>query len=179
MLGLIFLRFADAKFKSAREGIEAKASARRTVGPSDYHAQRVLYLTEAARFDSLLALPEGADLGKARNDAMRAVEEHNPHLSGVLPRAYTSVDNGTLASLLRHINGYTKDREGDAFGLIYASSSRSNGRILDPACGSGGMFVHSAHFVERHRQSPGDERRPGPGAAAGEGCLRTGANVLQ
>ena len=32
-----------------------------------------------------------------------------------------------------------------------------HGRIFDPACGSGGMFVHSAHFVERHRKSAGDE----------------------
>ena len=32
-----------------------------------------------------------------------------------------------------------------------------HGRIFDPACGSGGMFVQSAHFVERHRQSPGEE----------------------
>jgi hypothetical protein len=119
VLGLIFLRFADAKFKAASAGIEAKASARRTVGPSDYHAQRVLYLTETARFDHLLALPEGTDLGKAVNDAMRAVEEHNPELAGVLPKTYTSIENTTIASLLRHINSYTKDLEGDAFGLIY------------------------------------------------------------
>ena len=186
VLGLIFLRFADARFKAARAGIEAKASARRTIGPSDYHAQRVIYLTAAARFDHLLALPEGADLGKAINDAMRAVEEHNADLAGVLPKTYTSIANGTLASLLRHINGYTKDLEGDAFGLIYeyflakfaltegqgagefftpASIVRLiveiiepyHGRIFDPACGSGGMFVHSARFVERHKQSPGDE----------------------
>src|SRR5918998_55012 len=65
VLGLIFLRFADAKFKAARERVEAKASARRTIGPSDYHAQRVIYLTEEARFDHLLSLPEGADLGRA------------------------------------------------------------------------------------------------------------------
>ena len=32
-----------------------------------------------------------------------------------------------------------------------------HGRIFDPACGSGGMFVHSAHFVERHRKSAGEE----------------------
>ena len=31
-----------------------------------------------------------------------------------------------------------------------------HGRILDPACGSGGMFVHSAQFVER-TQVPGEE----------------------
>jgi type I restriction enzyme M protein len=186
VLGLIFLRFADAKFQAATAAIEAKASARRIVGPSDYHAQRVLYLTQESRFAHLLALPEGADLGKAVNDAMRAVEDHNPELAGVLPKTYTSIENTTIASLLRHINGYTKDLEGDAFGLIYeyflakfalsegqgagefftpASIVRLiveaiepfHGRIFDPACGSGGMFVHSAHFVERHKRSPGDE----------------------
>ena len=186
VLGLIFLRFADAKFRSAHAGIEAKASSRRTIGPSDYHAQRVIYLTPAARFDHLLSLPEGTDLGKAIGDAMRAIETHNPDLGGILPKGYTAIDNGTLASLLRHINGYTKDLEGDAFGLIYeyflakfaiAEGQGAgefftppsivrliveimepfHGRIFDPACGSGGMFVHSAHFVERHQRSPGDE----------------------
>lgn len=186
VLGLIFLRFADAKFGTAREAIEAKASKRRQIGPSDYHAQRVIYLTDDARFANLLRLPEGTDLGKAVNAAMRAVEEHNPDLSGVLPKSYTAIDNTTLASLLRHINSYTKDLEGDAFGLVYEYFLANfalaegqgagefftpsaivrliveviepfHGRIFDPACGSGGMFVHSAHFVERHKRSPGDE----------------------
>jgi type I restriction enzyme M protein len=186
VLGLIFLRFADAKFAVATATIESKASARRKIGPSDYHAERVMYLTEAARFDYLLNLPEGADLGRAVANAMREIEDHNPDLVGVLPKAYTAIDNGTIASLLRHISSYTQDLEGDAFGLIYeyflakfalaegqgagefftpASIVRLiveiiepfHGRIFDPACGSGGMFVHSAHFVERHHQSPGKE----------------------
>ncbi len=186
VLGLIFLRFADAKFSAARETIEARASARRTIGPSDYRAQRVIYLTDDARFETLLQLPEDADLGKAVNAAMRSIEEHNPDLAGVLPKNYTALPSATIASLLRHINSYTKDLEGDAFGLVYeyflanfalaegqgagefftpASIVRLiveiiepfKGRILDPACGSGGMFVHSAHFVERHKRSPGDE----------------------
>lgn len=186
VLGLIFLRFADAKFSAAREAIEAKASARRQIGPSDYHAQRVIYLTDEARFDNLLRLPEGTDLGKSVNAAMRAVEEHNPDLSGVLPKNYTAIDSTTIASLLRHINSYTKDLEGDAFGRVYEYFLASfalaegqgagefftpsaivrliveiiepfHGRIFDPACGSGGMFVQSARFVERHKQSPGDE----------------------
>jgi type I restriction enzyme M protein len=186
VLGLIFLRFAEAKFEGARAGIEAKASARRRISPSDYHAQRVVYLTEAARFSYLLSLPEGADLGQAVNEAMRLIEENNPELAGVMPRTYTALESGTIASLLRHINSYTKDLEGDAFGLIYeyflgkfalAEGQGAgefftpmsivrlivgiiepfHGRIFDPACGSGGMFVQSAHFVERHRRSPGDE----------------------
>ena len=32
-----------------------------------------------------------------------------------------------------------------------------HGRILDPACGSGGMFVHSANFVREHKHEPGKE----------------------
>ena len=47
------------------------------------------------------------------------VEEHNPDLKGVLPRNYNAIPNDTIASLLRHINSYTKDLEGDAFGLVY------------------------------------------------------------
>jgi len=154
--------------------------------PSDYQAAGVIYLPETARFSTLLELPEGRDLGKAVNEAMRLVEEQNPDLSGVLPRSYAAIDSPTIASLLRHINGYTKDLEGDAFGLIYEyflgkfafaegygagefftpmSVVRLivevlepfHGRIFDPACGSGGMFVHSAHFVECHKRSPGEE----------------------
>ena len=37
----------------------------------------------------------------------------------MLPKNYTAIDSATIASLLRHINSYTKDLEGDAFGLIY------------------------------------------------------------
>lgn len=186
VLGLIFLRFADARFTAVREEIEAKASKRRKIDQADFQARRVIYLTEEARFSRLLQLPEGTDLGKEVNAAMRAIEERNPDLSGALPKTYTQLGSSTIASLLRHINSYTKDLEGDAFGLVYeyflakfaltegqgagefftpASIVRLiveiiepyHGRIFDPACGSGGMFVHSARFVERHQLAPGDE----------------------
>lgn len=90
VLGLIFLRFAEARFEAARPAIEAKGSARRKIGPPDYHAERLIYLADEARFSVLLELPEGSDLGKAVNEAMRRVEEDNPELAGVLPRTYTS-----------------------------------------------------------------------------------------
>ena len=32
-----------------------------------------------------------------------------------------------------------------------------HGRILDPACGSGGMFVQSARFVAEHQKNPAAE----------------------
>lgn len=186
VLGLIFLRFADARFEAARERVEAKGSSRRKIGPSDYQAEGLVYIPPGAHFGELLDLPEGSDLGKAVNEAMRLVEEHNPDLKGILPRSYMAIPSDTIASLLRHISSFTKDLEGDAFGLIYeyflakfalAEGQGAgefftpmsivrliveiiepfHGRIFDPACGSGGMFVHSAHFVARHRRSPGEE----------------------
>ena len=41
--------------------------------------------------------------------------------------------------------------------LIVAVLEPFHGRILDPACGSGGMFVQSARFVTNHRGAPSRE----------------------
>ena len=81
--GLIFLRYADECFSQAAE-LLGPGSARRPTGPDDYQATGALYLPEESRFDALLALPEGADIGGAVNRAMAGVEEHNPDLGGVL-----------------------------------------------------------------------------------------------
>ena len=111
---------------------------------------------------------------------MAAIEEENPALKGVLPRTYQSLTNATLVSLLRSVNAILGDIEGDAFGKVYeyflgkfavAEGAKGgeyftptsivrliveiiepfSGKILDPACGSGGMFVQSARFVDEHR----------------------------
>lgn len=58
--GLIFLRYADAKFEQASARLaERGAGRRRSVGKEDYQAKGVMYLPETARFGALLALPEG------------------------------------------------------------------------------------------------------------------------
>lgn len=180
VLGLIFLKFADSRFAQAEAALAGKGSGRRTIGKSDYQAQGVLYLPEKARFAKLLDLKEGDNLGKAINDVMATVEEENPSLNGILPRTYQSLSNDTLVSLLRSVNSILGNVEGDAFGKVYeyflgkfavAEGAKGgeyftptsivrliveiiepfNGKILDPACGSGGMFVQSARFVEEHR----------------------------
>jgi type I restriction enzyme M protein len=180
VLGLIFLRYADHKFTTAQAKLTSK-SGRRTIGKEDYQAQGVLYLPEQARFSTLLNLPEGADIGKAINDAMRAIEADNEDLKGVLPKTYTKFDKTLLVSLLKNFAAVPMDIEGDAFGKIYeyflgkfamTEGQKGgefftptsivklivqiiepySGRILDPACGSGGMFVQSAAFVEAHRK---------------------------
>lgn len=189
VLGLIFLRHADQRFQSVHSELTAKApetGSRRGVGRADYHARGVLYLPEQARFSHLLNLPEGADLGRAVNDAMKAVEAENEELKGVLPVTYQRLENDTLATLLKTFSAIPMDVEGDVFGRIYeyflgkfamAEGQRGgefftptsivrlmveviepyHGRILDPACGSGGMFVQSARFVAEHQRNPQQE----------------------
>jgi len=100
VLGLIFLRFAEARFAKRRAQLEkAGASARRGGSridePKAYHAEGVLFLTPNARFDHLLRLPEGGNVGRTVNEAMADIEKHNPQLAGVLPRNY-QIFNGTL-----------------------------------------------------------------------------------
>jgi type I restriction enzyme M protein len=186
VLGLIFLRYADVKFANAKKEIEGKVSARRTPSKVDYFARGMLYLPEAARFSYLLNLPEGKDIGKEINEAMGLIEQENPELKGVLPKNYQKVGNDSLSTLLKTFNSIPLDIEGDAFGKIYeyflgefakAEGQKGgefftptalvkliveiiepfHGRIYDPACGSGGMFVQSANFVSEHKKKPLDE----------------------
>src|SRR4051794_4605584 len=83
VLGLIFLRFAEVRFRAAKRELAAEPqTGRRSVGEVDFKAKGVLYLPDVARFEYLLHLPEGADIGLALNDAMAAIEEANEDLRG-------------------------------------------------------------------------------------------------
>jgi type I restriction enzyme M protein len=112
---------------------------------------------------------------------MRAIERDNPHLAGVLPKTYQAFNARLLKELLKAFSIIPMDLEGDSFGKIYeyflaefAMTEGSmggefytptaivrlmveilepfEGRVLDPACGSGGMFVQSARFVAEHKK---------------------------
>jgi len=112
VLGLIFLRYADERFAQAAEAL-APTSARRPIGPDDYLAAGALYLPERSRFEMLLDLPEGADLGQALNRAMDGIEDCNPDLRGVLPRDYSRIPDHILAELLRLLRTLPEAIEGD------------------------------------------------------------------
>jgi type I restriction enzyme M protein len=180
VLGLIFLKFADNRFAEAHAVLAPKATERNPLAKEKYQGQGVLYLPDEARFERLLHLPGGLNRGKAINEAMAAIEEENSQLRGVLPRTYQELSDDTIDRLLRSVNSMLTNIPGDAFGKVYeyflgkfaiAEGAKGgeyftptpivrliveiiepfNGRILDPACGSGGMFVQSARFVDQHR----------------------------
>ncbi len=123
VLGLIFLLFADARFAEQRAKLEkAGASSRRgTIAddPKSYHAEQVIFLPQNARFNALLKLPEGQDVGGAVNDAMRDIEKWNPQLSGVLPKTYNLLASTTLKELLKRLSEISTQMDFDAFGRIY------------------------------------------------------------
>ncbi|MCK6493691.1 MAG: type I restriction-modification system subunit M [Nitrospira sp.] len=179
------MRFA--KIRADLEKMASSSRRGSRVGePSAYHAEGVLYLTPNARFEQLLHLPEGSNAGKAINEAMRDIEKHNPQLAGVLPKSYEVFVGTLLKELLKRVSEIPATMDYDAFGRIYeyflGEFARTegqkggefytpsgivrllvevlepyHGRILDPACGSGGMFVQSARFVAEHKKNPSSE----------------------
>lgn len=184
VLGLIFLRYAERRFHEVETGLLKKGMAAGDIEPFDYKAEGALYLPENARFSYLADLPESANIGKAINDAMAGIEAANDELKGVLPRSYGVIPNSVLVLLLREFGPV--EIEGDAFGKIYEYFLGNfalkegqkggvfytptsivkliveilepfHGKIFDPACGSGGMFVQSAEFVARHRKRAVEE----------------------
>jgi type I restriction enzyme M protein len=201
VLGLIFLRFADSAFTKVEAELKGKATGRRTIGKTDYQAKGVVYIPDEARFTRLLQLPESADIGKKLNEAMKAIEKENDDLADVLPKSYQRIDNATLVELLKIMSSIPTDIGGDAFGKIYeyflgAFAMKEgqkggefftpfsmvnliveviepfHGRIFDPACGSGGMFVASSRFLSSHNKSATLTPVPSPsgrGVAGGRG----------
>lgn len=200
VLALIFLKFADGKFKQHLPAIQAeyeKLKGSRREKPLEDIALELcgFYLPDEARYDYLLSLPEDANIAQALKDAMTAIERYKPELEGVLPKdeffALTRNTNNTGLPnrLLKNFANIPDEADGDLFGQIYeyflgkfalaegqgggefftpTSVVRlmveviepHGGSVFDPACGSGGMFVQSARFIEEHRkavrQSQGD-----------------------
>ena len=103
-----------------------------------------------------------------------------------MPKTFNRLENATLNELLRLMNSIQSDIQGNAFEKMYEyflgrfAFSQGHkggefftptsivrliveviepfhGRIFDPACGSGGMFVQSARFVKEHKKNPNAE----------------------
>ena len=153
------------------------------VEAEDFKSKSAIFLPEEARYDYLLNLPDSEDMGKAINHAVELIEEQSAQLKGILPKNYTILKNSLLRDLLRIFNNSAfNEIQDDIIGRIYEyflnkfapvvaaddgvfftpkSLVRmivnviepTHGTVLDPACGSGGMFVSSADFIEQYDAS--------------------------
>ncbi len=126
VLGLIFLRHADNRFKSYLDEIERAipaqipATQREPLIKLEFQGKAAMYLPEEARYDYLSDLPQGKDVGKALDDAMDLIENEYEVLKGALPRGYTAFEPGLLAEILKIFNRDSlKKATGDVFGRIY------------------------------------------------------------
>ena len=150
------------------------------IEPNDFAAKSALYLPREAQFDYLVNLSDDQPLGEAVNRAMGLVELQSEQLKGILPKSYTMFSDELLRELLRIFNNKTLNEiGGDVIGRIYeyflskfAKAVASDdgvfftpkslvkmlvnvlepkqGVLLDPACGSGGMFVQTGDFVNEN-----------------------------
>lgn len=194
VLGLIFLKFADAKYTQHEDDIikeyEVLKGGRREKKIEEIAIEKCgFYLPEQSRFSYLLNLNEEEDIANKIKDAMEGIEEYSPEFVGVLPKDnYHNLNaednNKILNRLLRNFNDIPTDSQNDIFGEVYEYflgnfalaegqgggefyTPRTvvrymvevlqpmEGKVLDPACGSGGMFVQTAHYAQEHKVKNG------------------------
>jgi type I restriction enzyme M protein len=178
-------RFEQVKAE-IEANLPSRGGRKRAIAADDFRGKAAIFLPELAHYDYLAALPKTADINEAVNEAMRLIEAQVPMLSGVLPKEYGDFDYELLHDLLRiFARDELKTATGDVFGRIYEyflskfamtgaqeggefftppSLARmivnviepQRGVVIDPACGSAGMFVQTGHFLEDRGDRPTD-----------------------
>lgn len=180
VLGLIFLKFISESFEAKHA--ELIAEGEDAEEKDFYEAENIYWVPEEARWSRLQAQARQATIGTLIDSAMKAIENSNETLRGVLPKDYgrPTLNKQMVGELIDLIGTITVTKEGDndVLGRVYeyflGSFAKSEGkggefytprsivkllveilepykgRVYDPCCGSGGMFVQSEEFVEAH-----------------------------
>lgn len=213
ILGLVFLKYVSDAFDERRTGIRTELAAEgydddqiaELIDDTDeYTGRGVFWVPANARWGFLAEHAKGGSvdgvdktIGSLVDEAMDAVMQANPQLSGTLPRIFNrdNVDQRRLGELIDLFNSarFTTQGQGgsdgrrarDLLGEVYeyflekfaAAEGRragefytpagvvrvlvevlqpTQGRVYDPACGSGGMFVQSEKFIDAHHGEGAD-----------------------
>ncbi|WP_225035286.1 class I SAM-dependent DNA methyltransferase [Winogradskyella sp. SM1960] len=161
---------------------------KRPVNKTDFLSANAIFLPDNAQWKTINALPESVDIGEYLNEAMKSIEAEYEVLQDVLPKEYMLFESDLLFRLIRIFNDPLLDKvTGDVFGRIYeyflnkfAMSGAqeggefftppslvntivkiiepNHGTVFDPACGSAGMFVQTAHFIEEKLQTEASQK---------------------
>ncbi len=199
ILGLIFLKFADIKYRQFEDAIKLEFVSKQGTRIERTEKEIAIatcgfYLPEHARYRYLRDLPETVGHAQKVKEAMQAVEDglDREDFKNVLPQdeyfKITQSDKTLLKTLLKNFDDIPDDATGDILGKIYeyflskfalsegqgggefftptsvvkymvAVIEPYHGKLFDPACGSAGMFVQSAQFIERHKAHYGDQNK--------------------
>lgn len=192
ILGLIFLRYADIRYKEFKDDIEQEYNkykgTRIEKSLKDISIEKCgFYLPECAYFDFINEAPDDANKAILVKNAMIAIETENESMFGVLPKdvyghLVPDEEPALLSNVIRVFKDIPEDISIDLFGKIYEyflgkfTSGKDGGeyytpatvvqymievlqptpgnkQFLDPACGSGGMFVQAARYMHNHNAS--------------------------
>ena len=195
ILGLIFLRYADIRYKQFKDDIEQEYNkykgTRMEKSLKDISIEKCgFYLPECAYFDFINEAPDDANKAILVKNAMIAIETENESMVGVLPKdvyghLVPDEEPELLSNVIRVFKDIPEDISIDLFGKIYEyflgkfTSGKDGGeyytpatvvqymievlqptpgnkQFLDPACGSGGMFVQAARYMHNHNASDED-----------------------
>ena len=199
ILGLIFLKFADIKYRQFEDAIKQEFISKQGSRIEQTEKEIAIttcgfYLPEHARYSYLRDLPDTTDHAEKVKEAMQAIEAglDREDFKNVLPQdeyfKITQSDKTLLKTLLKTFDDIPDDATGDILGKIYEyflskfalSEGQGggefftptsvvkymveviepyHGKLFDPACGSAGMFVQSAQFIERHKAHYGDQSK--------------------
>lgn len=173
----------DSLTAQAKAKYEAQKDSRASLPIERIYIQLCgFFVPEAAHYNTLLNLSEQDNAQQKVIEAMKAFESANPNAGIELPKNdYQKIPDALLRGIIQKI-GEIRVAEGDAFGKIYEyflgkfalSEGQKggefytptsvvkliveilephDGRIFDPACGTGGMFVQSAKFIHNHART--------------------------
>ena len=202
VLSLIFLKFISDKFEAHRQALIDGGKEQFVDMVPFYTQSNVFYLTEDARWSTIIKHSKQDDIALRIDTALHTIEKTNKSLAGALPDNYFSrlgLESNKLAALLDTINNIdtflaedesqSEDErvlaEEDLVGRVYeyflgkfaASEGKGGGefytpksivallaemlepykgKIYDPCCGSGGMFVQSIKFMKSHNGNQKD-----------------------
>lgn len=184
VLGLIFLKYLSDKFEERYNELLEIDGGRWKEDKDWYTSENVFFVPPEARWEIIAKNAHSAENGTTIDNAMRAIEDNNQSLKGILPKTFARAELnkqklGNVIDLFTNIkmadHGDKKDilgrtyeyclsmfaeTEGKKAGEFYTPAcvvktlvavlQPYEGRVYDPCCGSGGMFVQSKNFIESH-----------------------------
>jgi type I restriction enzyme M protein len=182
VLGLIFLKYISDKFNTRYEELLKEGDGFEE-DKDEYTMQNIFWVPKDSRWQILRDNARNSEIGKIVDTALLHIEKENDSLKGVLDKRYAKPDLdktklGELIDLISDLSAkyhHEKDLMGRVYeyflnefaditgGEFYTPTSvvktivemiePYSGRVYDPACGSGGMFIQSGKFIEEHAQS--------------------------
>ena len=125
VLGLIFLKYISDAFEERHAEVLAEWGEDAAEDQDEYIAENIFWVPPEARWPKLQGQAHQPTIGRAVDDAMVAIERHNPVLNDVLPKDYArpALDNTRLGQVVDMVSnikvGGAEARATDVLGNVY------------------------------------------------------------